>query len=185
MRKIFLQVMAVAVLVPFLSACSTGDQPAVTPTESATDMPSELPSPGASATSPDAQSRVPAPAPPAPTDTPTGPGNAELSITIEPGEAAGIIHYTLVCEAGQAAAESSHPNAQAACAALNANPGILQRKPDPDRICTQQYGGPQKATVTGAMDGMPVEVTFSRTDGCEISAWNSAKELLGADGGSV
>lgn len=176
---------AAAVLIGLLSACSGSNQPAATPTETVTDMPSDSPAPTTSTTPPDADSTIPAPAPPAPTDVPAGPGNAELSITVEPGEGAATIHYTLVCESGQAAAESSHPNAQAACAALAANPKILHRKPDPAQACTDIYGGPQKATVTGVVDGIPVEASFSRTDGCEISAWDAAKDLLGADGGSV
>ncbi|MEE2522581.1 SSI family serine proteinase inhibitor [Pseudarthrobacter sp. J75] len=181
MRKLLLPVMA-AVAVCLLPACSGGNPPPSTPTESATTMPSESPS---ASTPPDAESTLPAPPPPSPTETPAGAGNAELSITVEPGEGAAAIHYTLVCEAGQAAAESSHPNASAACAALAAQPGMLHRKPDPNRICTEQWGGPQKATVTGVVDGVPVDAAFSRTDGCEISAWDAARDVLGAHGGAV
>lgn len=186
MRTSPLPVVAVLVI-GLLSGCSSNTQPIATPPESATDMPSEesSPAPAASTPAPDASSTVAAPAPAGPSVSPNGSGNAELAITVEPGEGAAAFHYTLVCEAGEAAAESTHPNAQAACAALKADPGLLHRKPDPDRACTQQYGGPQKATVTGVVDGIPVEVGFSRTDGCEISAWDAARDLLGADGGSV
>lgn len=184
MHKSALAVLA-AVAVGLLSGCSSSTGPIAIPTESATDMPSADPAPSTPAPAPDASSTDPASAPADPTAPPTGPGNAELSITVEPGEGAAAIHYTLVCEAGEAAAESNHPRAQAACAALIAEPGLLHRKPDPDRACTQQYGGPQKATVTGVVDGVPVNATLSRTDGCEISAWDAAKDLLGVDGGSV
>ena len=53
-----------------------------------------------------------------------------------------------------------------------------------DQACTQQYGGPQKATVTGSVDGKAVESKFSRTDGCEIAAWDAAKDVLGSSGGA-
>ena len=48
-----------------------------------------------------------------------------------------------------------------------------------------QYGGPQEATVTGVVDGQPVETTFTLRDGCEIAAWNAAKDVLGSTGGAV
>jgi hypothetical protein len=42
---------------------------------------------------------------------------------------------------------------------------------DPERACTQQYGGPEKARVTGTLDGEPVDVTIDRADGCGIAAY--------------
>jgi hypothetical protein len=48
--------------------------------------------------------------------------------------------------------------------------------------CTQQYGGPETATVKGTLEGKPVDARFSRTDGCEISRWNEASKLLEAAG---
>jgi hypothetical protein len=44
---------------------------------------------------------------------------------------------------------------------------------DPTRACTQQYGGPEKAHVTGTVDGEPVDVTLARTDGCGIAAYEA------------
>ena len=102
-----------------------------------------------------------------------------------PSEGAPELDYTLVCTSGNPAAESSHPNADAACAALKANPAIAApAAPESTRPCTQQYGGPQKAAVTGVVDGVAVESSFARTNGCEISAWDAAKDVLGAAGGA-
>ena len=144
-------------------------------------------SPAASATpSPDTETSVAAPAP-ATSQPSAGPGqgNAELAITVVPSQGAAELDYTLVCASGTPAAESSHPNAAAACAALKANPGILSpTEPGTSRPCTQQYGGPQKATVTGMVDGVAVESSFARSNGCEISAWDAAKDVLGAAGGA-
>jgi hypothetical protein len=42
-----------------------------------------------------------------------------------------------------------------------------------DTMCTQEYGGPAVAEVEGLYRGETVNATFKRTDGCEISRWNS------------
>ena len=44
---------------------------------------------------------------------------------------------------------------------------------DRERACTQQYGGPEKAHVTGTLEGRPVDVTLARTDGCGIAAYET------------
>ena len=33
------------------------------------------------------------------------------------------------------------------------------------------YGGPQTAIVKGTYAGKPVDATFKRTNGCEVSRW--------------
>ena len=45
--------------------------------------------------------------------------------------------------------------------------------------CTQQFGGPETATVTGTLHGDEVAARFSRENGCEISRWEKVAELLG------
>lgn len=54
-----------------------------------------------------------------------------------------------------------------------------------DMMCTQQYGGPQVAVVTGTFHGRPVHRRFSLTDGCEIARWRSLAPLLGGTAGST
>jgi hypothetical protein len=94
-------------------------------------------------------------------------------------------NYTLVCKDGTPTAESSHPSAAAACKALKDNPAVLSPAPrQTDQACTQQYGGPQEATVTGVVDDSPVDTSFARRDGCEIGLWNAAKDILGSAGGA-
>jgi hypothetical protein len=51
-----------------------------------------------------------------------------------------------------------------------------------DTVCTQQYGGPQTARVTGTLRGERIDARFSRTDGCEISRWDSVADLLDVAG---
>lgn len=144
------------------------------------------PAPGA--TPPDAETTVPAPPPPSAAPLPSGPGagDAELSITVKASKDGKAVNYTLVCKGGAPMAESQHPRAAAACSALKNNAAILNRATPPKGIsCTQQYGGPQVASVTGEVDGTPVETSFALRDGCQIGAWNAAKDILGAAGGAL
>jgi Subtilisin inhibitor-like len=186
MRNFRMLAAVLAVGAGLISGCSgTPDNGASTSAAPTTSSAGSSPA-GSAAPSPDTETSVPAPAPA--TSRPSagpGQGNAELAITVVPSEGAAELDYTLACSAGTPAAESSHPNAAAACAALKANPGILSpEEPGTSRTCTQQYGGPQKATVTGMVDGVAVESSFARTNGCEISAWDAAKDVLGAAGGA-
>ena len=76
--------------------------------------------------------------------------------------------------------DSSLPDPHAALAAVEQfGEEIFFPVPRPDRICTQQYGGPQVATVTGWFRGRKVNSAFSRTDGCEIARWRTMSALLG------
>ena len=45
-------------------------------------------------------------------------------------------------------------------------------------MCTQQYGGPETARVSGLWGGEPVDLALSRTDGCRIAQWESLGPLL-------
>jgi hypothetical protein len=58
-----------------------------------------------------------------------------------------------------------------ACAAL----ASVQRPFAPvprNAVCTEIYGGPQTARVTGFYQGRRIWVVFSRINGCEIDRWN-------------
>ncbi|MGP0222533.1 serine protease inhibitor [Paenarthrobacter sp. NCHU4564] len=82
--------------------------------------------------------------------------------------------------------ESNLPDAHAALAAVEQfGEEAFFPVPRPDRICTQQYGGPQVAVVQGVFRGRQVTSRFSRTDGCEIARWKSLAPLLGSIGGST
>jgi hypothetical protein len=50
---------------------------------------------------------------------------------------------------------------------------------EPDRACTLQYGGPEKAHVTGTLEGRPVDVTLDRADGCGIAAYETLFTAFG------
>ena len=46
-------------------------------------------------------------------------------------------------------------------------------------VCSQQYGGPSIAAVTGTLKGQAVNKTLTVKDGCEIELWNRWAEALG------
>lgn len=184
MRRAWINVL-VLVSVAGLAACSPGGGTA-TPSPSAPATTSS--SPSTATPSPDTETTVPAPSP-APSSLPAtagpGKGNAELAIMVKPSDGEPAVNYTLVCKDGAPVAESNHPSGAAACTALKNNPAALSPGPrSTEQACTQQYGGPQQATVTGVVDDSPVDVSFARRDGCEISLWNAAKDILGSAGGA-
>jgi hypothetical protein len=52
---------------------------------------------------------------------------------------------------------------------------------DEERACTLQYGGPEKAHVTGTVDGKPVDVTIDRADGCGIAEYEALFAAFGRE----
>ena len=107
--------------------------------------------------------------------TSSGGSLAELTVTVDKDGDGGAAAKTadVSCEA---AGDSQ------ACAALDAMKADTFEATPSDVACTQQYGGPETATVKGTLRGKTIDASFSRTNGCEISRWNAAKDLLGAAG---
>ncbi len=107
----------------------------------------------------------------------TGDVTSRLTITVvdAPGAAARV--WTLTCEPPG----GDHPQPAAACAAIDAAGNPFAPKPA-DMACTQIYGGPQTATITGTWRDEPVHAAYNRTDGCEIARWNKLSAVLGSGG---
>ena len=100
-------------------------------------------------------------------------GLTDLTILLDDG-AGGTTTWRLSCDPPG----GTHPQAAAACTALEKS-GEAALPPVPkDRMCTQQFGGPEKAVVTGTWRGTPVSATFSKTNGCEIARWKALDGLL-------
>jgi hypothetical protein len=72
--------------------------------------------------------------------------------------------YTLKC----APARGSLARAGAACTELLKMSRPFRPVP-PDTFCTDVYGGPQQALVTGMFKGARVWALFSANNGCQIS----------------
>jgi hypothetical protein len=74
----------------------------------------------------------------------------------------------------------THPHAQEACGKLDQGRwGRDTFAPTPaDANCTMQYGGPARAHITGTWHGRPVDATYDRSNGCEISRWDKLVPVL-------
>ena len=66
----------------------------------------------------------------------------------------------------------SLPRRSAACRELARRGRQTLLPVPPDTACTEIYGGPQTARVTGTFEGRRIWVVFRRTNGCEIDRWN-------------
>ena len=119
--------------------------------------------------------------PAAPQTASTPPGGAiELSIRHDDG-AGNTQNGSLTCRGGVQRAGgflTRRATAEQLCAKARAIKALLTTPPDKQRACTQIYGGPETARITGTIDGERVDRRFSRTDGCEIADFNDASELL-------
>ena len=112
----------------------------------------------------------------------------DIDLTVRLTEAPEAPEYTfrLAADGGSVAPASTLPDSAAALAAVTQHgEDIFFPKPGPPKMCTQQYGGPQTAVVTGWYLGREVNSRFSRTDGCEIARWRAMAPLLGGIAGST
>ncbi|TKJ19755.1 SSI family serine proteinase inhibitor [Blastococcus sp. CCUG 61487] len=98
----------------------------------------------------------------------------DLQVRLDLGDGSPAQLWTLTC-AG--VVEGSHPDAPAACEHLAGLDDPFAPLPE-DVWCTQQYGGPQTATIAGRWAGQQVDLAVSRVDGCRIAQWDSLVPLL-------
>jgi hypothetical protein len=106
-------------------------------------------------------------------DAPLG----ELTVEQDSGDGTPVSRWTLVCGDDHASDRGDHPEAGAACEHLRAADEPFAPLPA-DRMCTEIYGGPQTAHVTGRWRGDPVDLRLSRVDGCAIAQWDGLGPLL-------
>jgi hypothetical protein len=103
----------------------------------------------------------------------------DLTITVDDG-AGSVTTWHLTCDPPG----GDHPDAEGACAALARNGAHALPEVPPNQMCTQIYGGPQTARITGTWDGKAVDASLKRTNGCETARWNALRPLLPAGGGN-
>ena len=87
------------------------------------------------------------------------------------------VEASLTCEP----AGGTHRDPAAACRALAARPDALEPVP-PDAVCTQIYGGPEEAEVSGTVSARRVSASFTKRNGCEIARWEALAPLLELQG---
>ncbi len=74
------------------------------------------------------------------------------------------------------------PRRATACRRLAQLGWTTLRPVPPDTACTEIYGGPQVATVTGLIGGHAVWARLRRDNGCEIERWERNRFLVPAGG---
>jgi Subtilisin inhibitor-like len=100
--------------------------------------------------------------------------STSLHITVWPQGTHGLKRsWTLTCMP----AGGTLPNRATACRRLTAMSRPFRPVPK-DAACTQIYGGPQTALVTGRLEGRRVRASFDRHDGCAIDRWNRVRFLF-------
>jgi hypothetical protein len=105
--------------------------------------------------------------------TPTPTDGADLTIVINNGSSS-TVTWRLTCNPPG----GTHPDPEAACRALESNGAVALPPVPKDKACTQIYGGPETASITGTWQGQPVMSRFARNDGCQISRWKLMEGLL-------
>jgi hypothetical protein len=90
----------------------------------------------------------------------------------------GSVTWRLTCDP----AGGDHPDPVAACAALVVNGATALPDVSASAVCTQVYGGPQTARISGTWRGEDVAAALSRRDGCQIARWDALRGLLPAPG---
>lgn len=85
-----------------------------------------------------------------------------------------MMQWTLDC----APSGGTHPRAEEACRRLEGL-DVDPFSPVPaDAVCTQIFGGPETARVTGTYHGDDIDARFSKVNGCEIARWNRLAFLI-------
>ena len=96
---------------------------------------------------------------------------ADLTVTVDPDGNGAAKPKTATVKCGPASDSKE-------CAALgDMKADVFQPVPG-DTACTQQYGGPETAKVTGTFKGKPVDAEFSRVNGCEIARWEKMSPVF-------
>ncbi len=81
--------------------------------------------------------------------------------------------WTLRCDP----AAGTLPRRAAACQKLDRMKNPFAPLPK-DLQCTEIYGGPEQAVISGTHDGRRVWVLLGRRNGCEIARWNKLAFLV-------
>jgi Subtilisin inhibitor-like len=105
--------------------------------------------------------------------TPAAPGSTDLTIVVRDGSGK-TSTWRLMCDPPG----GTHPDPKTACRVLEANGAAALPPVSKDKVCTQIYGGPETATITGTWHGNNIISRFARNDGCQVSRWKLMEGLL-------
>jgi hypothetical protein len=102
-------------------------------------------------------------------------GTTALQIVVRATPDATPLVLTLRCDPPR----GTLPKPGSACRRLLYAGRALFAPTPPGTACSQIYGGPQVAVVSGTLDGRRLWSSFRRRDGCEVARWNRVAFLLG------
>ena len=104
-----------------------------------------------------------------------------LTVEVRPGPDQSPRQGTVTCDGSPTGTGYLADDPDAACEAILSRDGRrrLVEGPPADRLCTQIFGGPEKAMVTGTVEGDQVDTAFDRKDGCGVAEWDEFGALLG------
>jgi hypothetical protein len=112
------------------------------------------------------------------------PTRLRVVVAVGPDEAS--LHReraTLTCDGGDSRGTGYlEPSARATAACRVVRAGrvaTIAQQQSSGRLCTQIYGGPQTARVTGSIDGRRTRLSVTRTDGCGVADWRRLGALAG------
>ena len=104
-------------------------------------------------------------------DSATPTADLQISMSVKGSERMSKV-WTLRCPAG-----GTLPNAADACQRLGEIDDPFAPVPK-GTACTQIYGGPELADVTGTYNGERIDTQFSRGNGCDIDRWKKVGFLF-------
>jgi len=107
----------------------------------------------------------------------------QLTITARTGSASVLVpsEATLECDGTAKATGFLAKAATPACAAVRDGAvATVTKAQAAGQLCSQIYGGPQTAHITGTANGKKVDLRVDRTDGCGVADWQTLEPLLGA-----
>lgn len=118
---------------------------------------------------------------PAARQTSTSPSDAiELTVLYDDGSGRRT-SGALTCRGADRRAEGAlegRASGAELCAQARGVAELLTTPPEKGRACTQIYGGPETAVVSGTIDGEKIDRRFTRTNGCELADFKRAAGLL-------
>jgi hypothetical protein len=106
---------------------------------------------------------------------------APVTLTVRYSDGSSAEHVAhLRCRGDSARADGflRSAGAGAACRRARTIAAFLASRPNPKRACTQIYGGPQRAHITGTIGTRHIDRRLKRTNGCEIADWQRAVPLV-------
>jgi len=106
---------------------------------------------------------------------------APVTLTVRYTSSSNVEHVAhLRCRGDSAQADGFLRTAGPATACRRARriAAFLATRPSSKRICTQIYGGRQRARITGTIGTRRIDRRLKRTNGCEIGDWQHAVPLV-------